>query len=61
MNIGVRYLVAGLAVLVLLAILAWMNYYNKASNQVESKDSFEENLERDVVSLMRELGISGDY
>lgn len=61
MNIGIRYLVAGLGILVLLAILAWMNYYNKASNQVESKDSFEENLERDVASLMRELGISGDY
>lgn len=60
MNISVRYLVAGLAVLVLLVILAWMNYYNKASGKAE-KDSFEENLERDVASLMRELGISGDY
>lgn len=61
MNISVPYLVAALAVLVLLAIPAWMNYYNKASGQSESKDSFEENLERDVADLMKELGISGDY
>ena len=39
MNTGVPYLVAVLAVLVLLAILALMNYYNKASDQAESKDS----------------------